>query len=279
MRPSRTLLVVISLAARGFAQVVSSEFFSDPVSEGWPLLQQYCDPELWNDDGLYYQQLDFDACSDTAPPGGGQDEYLEDIDEFNGSTNWFFEFRVMTNGDRSEIPGGAPIALTAFNFFGENYGVVMARDQVKLYRDAALPILFIDLASEVPHTIRLDLNNLGQPTYKWYIDGVLIDEGPAEDVFPSDDARITWRGKAWYLPCENAWDYIRYGVIPQIASEDFDSDGDIDLRDFRYFHECVGRTGEVPGDPGCHWADTAGEDGVVDLRDFAVFQTLFTGKD
>jgi hypothetical protein len=120
------------------------------------------------------------------------------------------------------------------------------------------------------------LNNVGTPTFKWFLDGQLIDEGLAEGVFPSDNATITWRGKAWYLPAENAWDYIRYGVIPVDASGDFDSDGHIDLRDWRYFVECVERTGITPGDPGCQWADLD-FDTDVDMRDFGGFQRVFGG--
>ena len=59
-------------AVQGFAQVFSSEFFSDPVSEGWDLSVQYCQPDVWNDEGWYHQVLDLDACP--PGPGGAGDE-------------------------------------------------------------------------------------------------------------------------------------------------------------------------------------------------------------
>ncbi len=280
MRIGSIALAMALSAVHARGQVFSSEFFSDPVSEGWPLLQQHCGPILWNDSGTYNQRLGFDDCSDTAPPGGGQDAYLANVSEYNGDSTWFFEFRAETDGDRSEISGIAPIAFTAFNFFGSNYSVVLARDRIKLYRDALLPILFFDLEPEVPHTIRLELNNVGVPTYRWYIDHVLVDAGLAEYAFPDHDARVVWLGEAWNLPCENAWDYIRYGRPPTPASGDFDSDGDSDQRDAFYFAECIAERGNGPGavaDPGCLWADMD-TDGDIDFADFAQFQQIFTGS-
>ncbi len=210
MRLATSVLGVLALSgglARG--QVFSSEFFSDPVSEGWDLLQEGCGPDTWNEDGWYHQAMDFEACGF---PDGGQEDFVLAIDAFNGVPRWFYELRVETNGDQSEIDGAAPGAIAAGNSFGELYRLVIARDLVMVARDVDLPIFFIELEPRVPHRFRVDLSNEGTPTYRWFIDGVLIDEGVAEDVFPSDNSRITWRGKAWHLPCENAWDYIRFGV-------------------------------------------------------------------
>ncbi len=278
MRLMTSLLLFALSGGLVLGQVISSEFFSDPVSEGWDLIQQYCDPEVWNDDGVYYQVLDFDACG--PPPGGGQEDYVVAIDEFNGVPDWFYEFRVSATGPRTEIYGAAPTAFAAGNSFGDLYRVVLARDQVNLLRDVDLPILNFDLEPGVPHTIRVELNNEGFPTYKWFIDGVMVDEGVGEDVFPSDNSRITWRGKAWYEPTENAWYFIRYGIPPTEHSGDYDSDSDIDGRDYFYFAECVAERGNGPGiptDPGCIWADMDA-DGDVDFADFARFQRAFTGE-
>ncbi len=280
MRLGIILFLLTLSAGQARAQIFSSEFFSDPVSEGWPLLQQYCGPILWNEDSAYHQQLGFDACPEDPPPGGGQDEYVVSVSEYNGVSRWFYEFRLTTNGDRSEIPGGAPTSFVAFNSFGESYGVNVARDQVKFYRDTLIPNVFVDVESGVPHTIRLELNNEETPTFKWFLDGQLIDAGMGEDFFPSDNARITWRGKAWFLPCENTWYYIRYGVIPIESSGDFDSDGDRDERDVFYLAECIADRGNGPNitaAPGCPWADMDA-DGDVDFADFGMFQRTFTGS-
>jgi len=270
-----TWLLLGATAAPVLAQVFSSEFFSDPVSEGWQLVLQYCSPQTWNDQGWYHQALDSDAC----PPGpGGRDSYRRSLEPLNGLAEFFLEFRLHTDGDRSEIPGGAPTVVAMGNFFGVNYHVTVARDLVQFLRDADLPIWFIEIEPGVPHTYRIELN---ADRYSFYIDAYLIDEGVAEGPFPAHDSVITWRGRSWYLPCHNAWDYIRYGVIPVDASGDYDSDGAVTLDDFYFFHECLtnvrpGINGGPENDagPGCRFADFD-SDGDTDLLDFAAFQNCF----
>ena len=61
IRLRATWLLLGAAAVPVVAEVFSSEFFSDPVSEGWDLIQQNC-AETRVDDGWYYQRLDSDAC-------------------------------------------------------------------------------------------------------------------------------------------------------------------------------------------------------------------------
>jgi len=281
MRSSRihlaaTCLLIGAVAESAPPQVFSSEFFSDPVSEGWQLVLQYCSPETWNDQGWYHQQLDFDPCP--PGPGGGRDVYRRSLKPFNGAAQFFTEFLVKTNGNRSEIPYGAPIVLVLGNNAGVAYHITVASDLVQLFRDADLPIWFIEIEPGVPHTYRIELH---PDRYAFYIDAYLIDEGIPEGPYPAHDSRITWQGRSWYLPCENAWDYIRYGVIPADGSGDYDSDGAVTLDDFYYFHECLtndrhGIHGGPDNDagPGCRFADFD-SDGDVDLLDLAEIQERF----
>jgi hypothetical protein len=274
IRLRATCLLLGATAAPVLAAVFSSEFSSDPVSEGWDLVLQYCEPETWNDQGWYHQELDLDACP--PGPGGGRDTYRRSLEPFNGAAQFFLEFRVQTDGHRSEIPGGAPTVVALGNSFGVIYHVTVARDLVKFARDVDLPIWFIEIDPGVPHTYRIELY---PDRYAFYIDAYLIDEGLPEGTFPAHDSRITWQGRSWYLPCENAWDYIRYGVIPEDGSGDYDTDGAVAQDDFYFFHECLtnvrpGINGGPENDagPGCRFADF---DGDADLRDFAEFQNLF----
>jgi len=269
--------VCLAAAAATRAQVFTSEFVSDPVSEGWDLSVEYCQPNSWNDQGWYYQQLDLEACP--PGPGGGRESYVRSLQPLNGISSFFLEFRVQTNGDRSEIPGGAPTVVAMGNFAGVNYHTTVSRDLVK-FAVRLDPIWYIEIGQEVPHTYRIELN---PDRWAFYIDAELIDEGIPEGPFPAYDSLITWRGRSWYLPCENAWDYIRYGVIPQDGSGDFDSDAATTLTDFYFVQECL--TNQRPGinggpdldsGPGCRFADFDA-DGDVDLLDFAEFQNLFTG--
>lgn len=271
------ILFLIAGAAHG--QVFSSEFSCDPLCEGWELIQEYCHPDTWVDEGWYYQDFDLLGCP-PPPPDGDQEAYSRCITEYNGAREFFLQFRVQTNGQRSEIPGGAPTGIAMGNFFGVLYHLTVAKDQVQFFRDADLPIWLIDVETDVAHTYRVELY---PERYVFYIDAFLVDEGVPEGPFPSHDARITWVGRSWYLPCQNAWDYIRYGLIPEDSSGDYDSDEGIDLRDFYFFHECLtnGRPGinGGPGNdagPGCRFADFD-SDSDVDLLDYAEFQVNFTG--
>jgi len=168
--------------------------------------------------------------------------------------------------------------MVAFNAFGMDYSAIVARDRVKLFRDAGLPILFFDLQAGVFHRIRLELRNDPPPTYKWFLDSVLVDEGLAEGPFPANDARIGFRGRSWHLPTFNQWDYIRFGDIPIPASGDFDSNGAADSFELFYFQECLDRSeaGET-ANPSCSWADM-NADNTVDCADADLFAAIYTGN-
>lgn len=270
------VFVLETVTAPAFSQTFTYEFISDPVSESWDLNQQYCEPELWNEEGWYYQQLDHQVC-----PGGsqgGHDSYRRSLELLNGVENFFMEFRVQSDGERSEIPFGAPALLVLGSDASGFYHMTVAADLVKFLRDVDLPIWYVDIEPEVPHTYRIELY---PDWYAFYIDAYLIDEGIPEGPFPAYNPRISWRGKSAYLACENAWDYIRYGVIPIDASGDFDSDAAVAQDDFYFFQECL--TNQRPGinggpdetaGPGCRFADFD-TDGDTDLFDLAEFQNLF----
>jgi len=271
--------LLVGAPTSAHAQVFASEFFADPVSEGWDLIQQYCEPTIWNADGWYYQQLSLVAC----PPGpqGGHDSYRRSLEAYNGTPQFFVEFRLRAEGDRSQIPFGGPALLATGNFFGVSYHVTIARDLVKFLRDVDLPIWFIEIEPNVPHIYRIELH---AKRYAFYIDAYLIDEGIPEGPFPAHDSVITWQGNSWQLPCHNAWDYIRYGRSPSDGSGDYDSDGALTLLDHYFVHDCLTKDGpgmfggpEQDCGPGCRFADCDG-DSDTDLLDFAEFQNVFTGE-
>jgi len=257
------------------AQVFTSEFFSDPVSEGWVQLIYSCEPQTWNEQGWYYQQLDQGPCPPPLP--GGRDVYRRSLEAFDGTTEFFEEFRVQTDGDSSEIPYGGALVLVLGNNAGLNYHITVSADLVK-FAVQLDPIWFIEVDPDVPHTYRFELY---PEQWVFYIDGELIDAGVPEGPFPANTPRITWQGQSWYLPCLNAWDYIRYGRTPVDGSGDYDSDGALTLFDHYFVHDCLtkdgpgifGGLGQNAG-PGCRFADF-NADSDVDLCDFAEFQNLF----
>jgi hypothetical protein len=272
-RAIRTVCLLLGfLAPTAPAQVFPSEFFSDPVSEDWNLVNQYC-AVSWVDNGRYLQRFDPATC----PTGnrGAQDAYWRSIAEFNGGPNFFLEFLVQTNGNRSEIPRGAPVAVALGNNAGIGYNVTVASDLVKFFRDVDLPIWFIEIEPGMAHTYRIEIS---PSWFSFYIDAYLIDEGSPDGPFPAYESEIVWLGRSWDFPAENAWDYIRYGVTPVDGSGDFDSNAAATLTDFYFVQECL--TNERPGinggpdndaGPGCRFADFDA-DSDVDLLDFAAFQ-------
>jgi hypothetical protein len=275
------------LAVIAPGQVSSYEGDSFPEDDGWQRAV-YCTPVRSLDGGELVVDVEL-GCD--GPPGGDRDTYTRSIGEFAGTGSFFFEWRVITNGDRSEIIGVAPCSFVTADLYGVSYHFTIARDQVRLIRDNFLPIIFVDLQWDVLHTYRLELR--AGKEYRWFIDGEVVDVGTPEGAYPTETAVVQWRTKAWYLPNTTWWSYIRYGHLPADASGDFNSDLAVTLVDWYFVSDCLTKDGPGifggpimdnagPGaGPGCRFVDmegNAGEpDGDVDLADFAAFQNLFTG--
>ena len=79
------------------------------------------------------------------------------LEDFDGTPTFFVEWRIQTDGHRSEIVGVAPAALVAGSLGITNYHFTISRDQVRLIRDNLLPIVFVDVIPDVPHMYRLEL--------------------------------------------------------------------------------------------------------------------------
>jgi hypothetical protein len=273
-----SVAIVLVLAVRTFAGVYSYECNSLPTDAGWTLLQVWCDPEEWVQDGRLHQRVEF--CPGYDPPEGQQFDYRRSLAEFEGRQRFFVEWRIETDGHRSEIPFGAPAGLSASNGGSVLYHFVIAADQIRFLRDNLLPIWYIDVKPNIPHVYRLEL--FGDALYALYIDGILLDSGVPEGTLLLPGPAINLRAKAQFVESTTVWDYIRWGDIPLDATGDFDSDSSVDGRDFYFFHECL--TNDRPGinggpdndaGPGCRFADFDA-DADVDLQDFAAFQQIFT---
>lgn len=207
------------------------------------------------------------------PPGGEQDFYKRSIPEFAGQP-FFVEWRCMSDAPNTEIPGTGGSVLNAVGFSVINHFTI-TEDRVRIWRGNTVPFVFVDIESGVPHTYRVE--HYAHQLYIYYIDGQIVDSGIPRGDFPNASARIIWGAKMWWTPSRNEWDYVRYGVIPQSGSGDFDSDGDVDLRDFYFFDECLANGGaDTEVGPGCVWADMD-QDNDVDFHDVALFQLAFTG--
>ncbi len=247
-----------------FADVFSYECDSFPDQAGWEIAQIYCDPEQWVDEGWFFQHVEL--CPGDPAPGGQRASYTRSLAEHIGVGEFFIEWSIECDADRSEIPWGGGGLLSAWSNGGVNYHFVIASDQIRFLRDNQLPISYIDIEPGVPHTYRLEL--YGDEAYIWYIDSQIVDAGLPEGAFPSFNPHMNFRNKAGWLPNTTKWDYIRYGTIPQPASGDFDSSGIVDLEDLYFFNDCL--LGPDADGPGCRWADMNG-DRLVDGADIGLF--------
>jgi hypothetical protein len=277
--PQVLFCLVICLLRVGSApaDVTPSEFHQNPTLEGWTLVAEQGNLSTWVSDSIFFQDLPRDCA-----PGPVCDlqGFTRSVQAYNGQARWFYEYRVSATSNSSEIAAGGPTILAAFNAAGNLYHATLSSDRIKLSGDIDLPVLHLDVQPGVPHTIRLELYNDPPPaTFHWYVDSVLVLEGPADSPFPDFDSRITWHGQTWMQPTLNAWYYIRFGDIPLPESGDFNSDAAVSQEDYFYFHECMERTASgEPAAPSCAWANFDA-DADVDMLDFQRFQAAFTGTE
>jgi hypothetical protein len=96
------------------------------------------------------------------------------------------------------------------------YHTTITNGRVRLLRDTDIPLIFVNVEPDVPHTYRIEL--FGDELYRWLIDGVVVDQGVPEGTYPYDTSVIVWGSRNYEPGITTRWDYIRYGVIPEPAT-------------------------------------------------------------
>jgi hypothetical protein len=259
----------ILMAGHVFGGVETSEFNSFPETDGWTR-NLFCTPERALENGSLLLSVAPNECA--PPPVGDRDTYIRSVDGYEDSAEFFIEWRVYIDGDSSEFDWGGPVFVTAWTFGPVFYGCRISEDRVLFEVDDGFEHAVFPLEKGSAHTFRLEL--VGAVSYSFFVDDGLMMMGTPSGNYLAQIPSINLNTASAHLASEARWDYIRFGDIPTDGSGDFDSEGGVELRDWRYFVECVERTGITPGDPGCRWADMD-FDGDVDLADFATFQALF----
>ncbi len=270
----------LGLVAPALAGIVSYEGNSFPEDVEWERRDTHFSADRWLQGGWFFQSADIVGPGPPELPE--EDIYEYSLACFEGGATLFVEWRIETDGPREGIEACAPAVLTVSGRAGIFYHFTIAKDQVRFIH-TDLSVLLSDIEAGLPHTYRLELDADG--FYTWYIDRQVIDVGVAEGPYPTADSRVVFGARATGGTITARCDYIRFGTIPEDGSADFDSDEDVDSRDFYFFHECL--TNDRPGinggpdedaGPGCRFADFDADDDV-DLRDVAVFQQMFTGTE
>jgi len=264
-----------TVAVRASAQVVVYECDTFPEIDSSWVRSPFCDPARWVADGLLHQHVE--AC----PTGGEQkDTYTRNIGEFEGGAAMFFEWSNRSDGSPDQIIATCPSSMVFSNLTPSAvaYHYTIADSQVRFMRDDLTEIVFFDIAPGVMHTYRLEYfdDGAGQRSDIFYIDGQVVHSGAPGGPFPISNAVVQWRAKYNQTPSTTKWDYLRYGILPQAASGDFDSNGQVDDLDLYYFEECLGHSGpSVRAGPGCRWADF-NADTDVDCNDWQSFRDAWT---
>jgi len=223
MHRNHAILVPLMTAASAAGGVVSWEATSYPETQGWER-DIFCTPERWLDPAGWYFQEVAPGCGD--PPPGDRESFSRSLADFQDEEEFFIEWSVETDGDRSEIIGVAPAALSASGTSGVLYHFTIARDQVRFIR-MRHPMVFIDIQPEVPHTYRVE------NTVWWdYIRYGTIPEEASGDYDSDEDVDLDD-----YYYVHECFSQSGPGVDagPGCRFADFDGDSDVDFKDLAAF--------------------------------------------
>jgi hypothetical protein len=271
--------IILAGDAIGGPTINTYEGIVFPENVGWERIV-FTEIDRTVADGWFVQYVDF---------ANEVDSYRLPLAHFVGVPTFFLEWRVESDAPSSILDfSGTPVAVSAAGMSSAIYHFTITDSRVQVLRGNFFPIHLVDIEPGVPHTYRVEV--CGPPTcdddrYIWYIDGIFGDSGIGRGPYPTEDSFLIWGTRRQMFDSTTRWDYVRFGVIPQDASGDFDSSGTVGLFDFYFFHECltnerIGINGGPDNDagPGCRWADFDG-DTDVDIFDFLHFQAAFTGPE
>jgi hypothetical protein len=194
--------------------VVSYDGTSLPDHDGWYRNDDLFLAESWVENGWLIQYAD--VVDFGGLPVNQDDIYGRSIAEFAGADEFFIEWRMVTDGPREGIAHVSPAALALAGRMGITYHCTIAEDQAALRRDTLYPIVFADIEPGVPHTFRFEV--FGDRFYSFLIDGEVIDSGTPEGFYPTSDSFVVFGARAADEPITAAWDYIKFGHMPEPAS-------------------------------------------------------------
>jgi len=218
-----TLPVLFTLAGSLHGQIVSYECNSFPEQFGFERVKRPAPPDRWLEDGLFFLHCEVvypERCE-------GEDEFYRwNLKAFSGVPRFFVQWRVITDGPRSEIPDVAPASMVASGQRGIRYHFTIARDRMRFLPDVRFPV-WADIEPDVPHEYILQI--YGEHWFEWTIDDKVIGVGVPPRTYPTEDSFIKWGARAACHDSTTAYDYVRFGV-PEEEPVDCDA-----IRGFKAF--------------------------------------------
>jgi len=222
-------------------------------------------------DGWFVQTVDLP--NGWTGPDGDFDGYRVTLSAFAAADTFFVEWRAITDNPGWLLDKDAtPVAVSAAGNT-PSYHTTSTADAIQLRHTVTVPDIVVPVVPDVPHTVRLEFPTSN--SYTWYLDGQEVVSGTSTAPYPDTSSFLIWGVRRSYVDSTTRWDYIRFGVIPQDGSGDYDSDGALTLFDHYFVRECMADGGpDTNAGPGCRFADFDG-DTDADLLDFAEFQNTF----
>lgn len=274
MRPA-SLGFFLLMPSFAFCETHTYECESVPLRSGWTVWTSFCEPSEWVAGQQFLQHVGI--CPDSDPRTGQTSGYTTSIADFEGTAEFWIEWKVQSTGDSDELIFGGPCSLGVGNS-GINYSIYMADDQVRFIRDVGLfDVLYFDTQAGVPHTYRLEV--FTDALYLFYIDGVVVDSGLPEQhpvPFLNSNTVVNFRSKAVSVESTTTWSFFRWGQLQNPGGGDFTGGGEVDSADLPFFSECLNSPSGAWA--GCVWADMD-LSGGVDCADTALFTDAWTGED
>ena len=111
-------VILLWASSHTLADVVTYEATVTPDQAGWEIIQLYCDPDVWIQEGWLFEDLQM--CEGIEPPEGQTAVYRRSFADFIGVDTFFVEWVVETTADRSEIPVGGGANISAWSNGGVN---------------------------------------------------------------------------------------------------------------------------------------------------------------
>ena len=212
-RPLLALLTTVLLCPPlGTASVITYDGDVFPEEAGFDRVSSF-DVDRSLTDGWFNHHVELGVWG--PPPYGEKDYYNFDLPSFAGSP-FFIEWRMISDAPDSEVNqqnGGSLVVLVGGPV---RYHFNIASGVARIVRGIQYPVRYFAIEPGVAHTYRLEV--FGDEYFEFSIDSLVVDCGLPESVFPTPDALMSFGTRYYRAESTGAWDYVKFGAIPEPAT-------------------------------------------------------------